>query len=58
MKFKEVYAFLDTLPVPTKKKHWLLLVFHRSCGASKDFMKTLKAFIKLLEAPKRSVKII
>ena len=27
------------------------------CGASKGFMKALKAFIKLFEAPQRSVKI-
>ena len=31
--------------------------FHTSFGASKGFMKALKAFIKPFEAPQRSVKI-
>ena len=31
--------------------------FHTLCGASKGFMKVLKAFIKPFEAPQRSVKI-
>ena len=34
-----------------------MFIFTILCGASKGFMKTLKAFIKLSEAPERSVKI-
>ena len=35
----------------------LNLFFTLLCGASKSFMKALKAFIKPCEAPQRSVKI-
>ena len=35
----------------------LNFIFTLLCGASKGFMKTLKAFIKPFEAPQRSVKI-
>ena len=49
-----------TLPVPTpdeeKKLSWIF-IFALLCGASKGLMKALKAFIKLLEVPQRSVKI-
>ena len=34
-----------------------MFIFTRLCGASKDFMKASKAFIKLFEAPQRSVKV-
>ena len=35
----------------------LNFIFILLCGASKGFMKALKTFIKLFEAPQRSVKI-
>ena len=45
-------------PIPDKeKKLTQILIFTLLCGASKGFMKALKAFIKPFEAPKRSVKI-
>ena len=39
------------------KKLSEIFIFTLLCGASKGLMKTLKAFIKLFEAPKSSVKI-
>ena len=40
-----------------KKKLTSILIFTFFCGASKSFMKAFKAFVKLSEAPQRSVKI-
>ena len=40
-----------------REKINLNFYFHTSCGASKGFMKALKAFIKPFEAPQRSTKI-
>ena len=40
-----------------KKKLSNIFIFLLPCGASKGFMKALKAFIKPFEAPQRSVKI-
>ena len=34
-----------------------MFIFTLLCGASKGFMKDLKAFIKPFEAPQRSVKL-
>ena len=46
------------VPVPDKvKKLSQILIFTLLRGASKGFMKTLKAFLKPFEAPQRSVKI-
>ena len=39
-----------------KKLSWIF-IFILLCGASKGFMKALKAFIKPFEAPQGSVKI-
>ena len=53
-----VWQYL-TLPVPTpdeEKKLTSIFIFIFFCGASKGFMKALKAFIKTFEAP-QSVKI-
>ena len=50
---------LLTLPVPIpseEKKSSYIFIFTPLCGASKGFMKVLKAFIKSFEAPQRSVK--
>ena len=45
-------------PIPEEeKKLTYIFIFTRLRGASKGFMKVLKAFIKLSEAPQRSVKI-
>ena len=45
-------------PLPDEeKKVTLIFIFTLICGASKGFMKVLKAFIKPFEAPQRSVKI-
>ena len=45
-------------PFPDKVKELsLIFIFTPLCGASKGFMKALKAFIKPFEAPQRSVKI-
>ena len=38
-------------------KELAIFIFTLLCGASKNFMKALKAFIKPFEAPQRSVKI-
>ena len=43
------------VPIPGKEKN-LTLIFALLCGASKGFMKALKAFAKPFEAP-QSVKI-
>ena len=51
---------LLTLPAPfpgEEKKLTKIFIFTLLSGASKDFMKALKAFIKPLEASQRSVKI-
>ena len=46
------------VPIPDEvKKITYIFIFRFLCGASKGFMKTLKAFIKPFEAPQRSVKI-
>ena len=46
-----------TVPVPNEgKKLSQTFIFTLLCGASKDFMKALKAIIKPFEAPRRSVK--
>ena len=48
------------LPVVTQdeeRKLTSIFIFTLLCGASKSFMKGLKAFIKPSEAPQRSVKI-
>ena len=34
-----------------------MFIFKLHCGASKDFMKAFKVFIKPFEPPQRSVKI-
>ena len=51
---------LLTLSVPCISKSCIeikvKLNFHTFCGASKDFMKAIKTFIKPFEAPQRSVK--
>ena len=50
----------QTLPVPIldeERKLIYTFIFKLLCGASKDFMKALKAFIEPFEAPQRSVKI-
>ena len=49
-----------TLPVPIpdeEKKLTQFFIFSLLCGASKGFMKAIKVFIKLFEAPQRIVKI-
>ena len=49
-----------TLPVPIpeeEKQLAKIIIFTLLCGASKGFMKALKAFIKPFEAPQRSMKI-
>ena len=44
--------------IPDKeKKLTSIFIFTLLCGASKGFMKALKAFIKPFEVPQRSVKI-
>ena len=51
---------LSTYPVPIpdkEKKLTSIFIFTLLCGASKGFMKALKAFIKPFEVPQRSVKI-
>ena len=40
-----------------RKEKSQIFIFTFLCGASKGFMKALKAFIKPFEAPQRSVKI-
>ena len=46
------------VPIPNKeKKLSQFFIFTLPCGASKGFMKTLKAFIKPFKEPQRSVKI-
>ena len=49
-----------TLPVlipDEEKKLTYIFIFRLLCGASKGFMKPLRAFIKPFEAPQRSLKI-
>ena len=47
-----------TVPIPDKKKKLTyIFIFTLLGGASKGFMKALKAFIKPFEAPQRSLKI-
>ena len=49
-----------TLPVPIldqDRKLIYFFIFTLLCGASKSFMKALKALIKPFEVPQRSVKI-
>ena len=49
-----------TLPVPCiseEKKIGEIFIFTLFCGVSKGFMKVFKVFVKLVEAPQRSVKI-
>ena len=49
-----------TLPVPIpdkEKKITQIFNFTLPCGASNSFLKAFNAFIKLFEAPQRSVKI-
>ena len=49
-----------TIPVPIpdqEEKLPSIFIFTLLCGVLKGFMKTLKASIKLFEAPQRSVKI-
>ena len=41
----------------TKRKNFWICIFTLFCGASKGFVKALKAFIKPFEASQRSVKI-
>ena len=56
-----VEHFCSILPVPIlekERKLTKLFIFTLLCGPSKGFKKVLKAFIKLFEAPKRSLKII
>ena len=51
--------FLLSLPISileVEKKLSYILIFTLICGASKSFIKVLKAFIKPFEAPQRSVK--
>ena len=44
--------------IPDKeRKLTKIFILFFLCGASKDFMKTLKAFIKSFETPKRNLKI-
>ena len=43
--------------VVLKEKLSKILIFTLLCGASKGFMKALKAFIKPFQAPQRTVKI-
>ena len=51
--------FTLPLPIPSeKRKLTQIFIFTLLCGASNGFMKALKAFIKLFEAPQRSVKIL
>ena len=55
-----LWAMNLTLPVPIpdeEKKVTEIFFLAFLCGASKDFMKAFKAFIKPVEAPQRSVKI-
>ena len=57
-----VWQYLTlSIPIPDEeKKLTLIFIFILLCGASKGFMKALKAlkaFIKTFEAPQRSVKI-
>ena len=43
--------------VVLKYKLTYIFIFALLCGASKGFMKALKTFIKIFEAPQRNVKI-
>ena len=57
MLFKIVVFTLPVL-IPFKEKILsLIFIFTLLCGAPKGYMKVLKAFIKLLQVPQRSVKI-
>ena len=48
---------LPVLIPDEEEKLSLIFIFTFLCGASKGFMKALKAFIKAFEASQRSVKI-
>ena len=57
----DVVPLFLTLPVPIldeERKLTQILILTILCGPAKGFMKALKAFIKLFEAPQRSVKIL
>ena len=51
------YLTFPVLILDEEKKLSYIFIFTLLCGASKGFMKALKAFIKPFEAPQRSVKI-
>ena len=59
-KVTSMWAFDLTLPIPIldeEKKFSQFFIFALLCGASKGFMKALKAFIKPFASQQRSVKI-
>ena len=56
--FLKKYILTQNVSIPAKKeKLTSIFIFILLCGASKGFIKVLKAFIKPFEAPQRSVKI-
>ena len=54
---KSVFIPFHPNPGQRKKQYLKIFIFTLLCGASKGFMKALKAFIKLFATPQRSVKI-
>ena len=46
-----------SVPIPDEEKKLSEIFILTLCGASKDFMKALKTFIKPFEAPQKSIKI-
>ena len=47
-----------SVPIPDKeKKVTYIFIFTFLCGATKGFMKALKAFVKRFKEPQQSVKI-
>ena len=56
--FKKVGQVTLPVPIPDEEKNLSeIFIFTLLCGASKGFIKALKAFKKLFEAPQRSAKI-
>ena len=56
----DVVPLFLTLPVPIldeERKLTQILILTILCGPAKGFMKALKAFIKLFEAPQKNMKI-
>ena len=56
--FLFVNNLTPNVPIPDRvKKLNQIFIFALLCGASKGFMKALKAFIKPFDPPQRSLKI-